>query len=105
MVGEERNTCCCIYHVEMDMMKAGLITLRDKLRGFHTSTNCKCLYVVCADQEQGINCHAHEHVFKHITAMWEACLCLRGESERWHRLECLMGDCFECGFHFFKVCH
>jgi hypothetical protein len=45
---KERNTCCCIYHVEMDMMKAGLITLRDKLRGFYTLTNCNCLCVVCA---------------------------------------------------------
>jgi hypothetical protein len=29
---KERNTCCCIYHVEMDMMKVGLRNLRDKVK-------------------------------------------------------------------------
>lgn len=85
-------------------MKAALSTLRDKLRGFHTSTNCACNCVVCVDEEGGVGCHAHDRIYKHITSMWEACLCPKGEYDRWHRLECLMGDCSRCGFHFFKVC-
>ena len=74
---KEWNTCCCIYHVEMDPMKAGLSTLRDKLRGFHTSTNCACNSVVCSDSEGGARCHAHDRIYKHITSMWELVFVLK----------------------------
>ena len=60
-------------------------------------------YVQIRKEELDTN-DAHDRIYKHITSMWEACLCPKGEYDRWHRLECLMGDCSRCGFHFFKVC-
>jgi hypothetical protein len=61
---KERNTYCCIYHVEMDMMKVGLSNLRDKVKSMHAG--CTCEYIVCLANVGGA-CHAHEHIFKRIT--------------------------------------
>lgn len=84
-------------------MKAGLSNLRDKLRGMHTSANCQCDCAVCAGNVEGV-CHAHEQVFKRITLMWEACVCSKQEVDIWHKLDCLMGNCLDCGFHLFPLC-
>ena len=31
-------------------------------------------------------------------------MCLKGEFDVWHKLECLMGDCSSCGFHLLSFC-
>ena len=59
-------------------MKVALSNLRDKLRGLHASSNCVCQCVICLGNGEG-GFHAHEHVFKRITLMWEACVCPKGE--------------------------
>ena len=86
------------------MMKVGLSNLKDKLRGFHSIINYASNCRVCGDEEQGIGCHVHDRIYKYITLMQKACIYLKEEYERWHRLECLIGDCSQCGFYFFKVC-
>lgn len=45
---KERNVCCCIYHVEMDLMRVGLNTMRDQVRGLHTKLQCSCFCPVCS---------------------------------------------------------
>jgi hypothetical protein len=64
---KERNTCCCIYHVEMDMMKVELNNLRDKVKSMHAGCACEC--IVCLANVGGRACHAHEHIFKRITSV------------------------------------
>jgi len=59
--------------------------------------------MVCLGNGEGI-CYVHEHIFKWITLIWEACVCPKGEFDVWHRLECLMGDCNMCGFHLLNIC-
>ena len=100
---KERNTCCCIYHVQMDFMKVALGLLRDKQRGVHSSSSCTCECSVCKGEIPGA-CHAHEAIFKRITLMWESCVCPKGELDVWHKLECLMGECPNCGFELFALC-
>jgi hypothetical protein len=85
----------------MDMMKVGLSNLRDKLRGMHAGCACEC--IVCTANVGGA-CHAHEHVFKRITSVWESCVCRKGELDVWHKLDCLIGDCTQCGFHLLALC-
>jgi hypothetical protein len=46
--------------------------------------------------EQDI-CQAHNKVYKGVTGLWEECVCPKREFEEWHRLDCLMGECVECG--------
>lgn len=88
----------------MDMMKVGLNNLRDRVRGFHCATDCTCECLVCAGDSQGGGCQVHDRVFKHMTLMWESCVCPKGEFEKYHRLECLMGACSDCGFKLFDLC-
>jgi len=84
-------------------MKVGLSNLREKTRGLHAQMTCVCDCRVCAGNVEG-TCCAHENVFKRITLMWESCVCPKGEYDVWHRLECLMGDCSECGYHLLPIC-
>lgn len=84
-------------------MKVGVNNLRDKVRGLHAKTNCDCGCWVCASDTEG-GCHAHCQIYKRITLMWEACVCPKGELEVWHKLDCLMGDCPDCGFELFPLC-
>jgi len=100
---KEKNRCCCIYNVEMDFIRVALSNLTDRLRGLHASINCACLCVVCIGNGEG-SCHEHEHIFKRITLMWKACICLKGEFDLWHMLECLTGDCLHYGFHLLTFC-
>jgi len=32
---KDRNTCCCNYHVELDMLKVGLNYMKDGKKGLH----------------------------------------------------------------------
>jgi hypothetical protein len=58
---------------------------------------------VCKGEVEGA-CHAHEAIYKHITLLWESCVCPKGELDVWHKLECLMGECSLCRFHLFPLC-
>ena len=84
-------------------MKVALSLLRDKHRGLHCIVSCTCECLVCKGEITG-TCHAHEAVFKRITLMWESCVCPKGELDVWHKLECVMGECPNCGFHIFALC-
>jgi len=71
-------------------MLVGLNNLRNKLQGLYVHCLCRCM--VCIGNGEGICC-IHEPTFKRTTLIWEACVCLKGEFDVWHRLECLVGDC------------
>jgi len=78
----ERNMCCCIYHVEIDELRIAIY-------------NMKKFGKVCS-HESG-KCTASCEILSHLTALWESIVCPRGESEEWHKLECLLGECSMCG--------
>lgn len=99
---KDQNTCCCVAHVEMDLMREGLNALRDSMRGLHARSGCTCPCEVC-NTEVGI-CHAHTHVFERLTLLWLACVCPKGELDKWHNLECVMGRCQDCGVKRLKLC-
>ena len=101
--------CCCIYHVEMDLMRVGLNTLREEKRGLHAQRGCSCACAVCSTvlddaAADGVCCDAHHSVYKRITQLWEACLCPKLEFAEWHNLSCLMGECEDCGVETLPLC-
>src|SRR5665811_41904 len=65
---KDRSSCCCIYHVEMDMMKVSLSNMRDQLHGLHASLGCNCTCEVCGVGDAG--CCAHIKNFKRMTLLW-----------------------------------
>lgn len=50
--------------------------------------SCNCLYEVCGPVSE--KCEAHFHVHDNLTDMWNACVCAKGEVDKWHELDCLM---------------
>lgn len=84
------------------MMKQGLCTLRDSQRGLHSSMSCNCSCEVCGPDSE--KCEAHSHVHDSLTDMWNACVCAKEELDKWHRLDCLMGRCPDCGVTKFDFC-
>ena len=99
---KDQSTCCCIYHTEMDMMRTGLNDLRSCSRGLHSSQSCNCAWNICGDGEG--HCEAHSHAFERLTILWTSCLCPKGDFDKWHKLDCLMGNCVECGVKKLDFC-
>jgi hypothetical protein len=38
------------------------------------------------------------------TKGWEDCVCPKGDFEEWHKVNCLMGECVECGVGKLLIC-
>ncbi len=45
---KDRNTCCCKYHVELDLLKVGLNYMKDGKKGLHAQFGCQCHCNVCS---------------------------------------------------------
>jgi hypothetical protein len=89
------NVYCCKYHVELDMLKQGLNNIRDVRIGAHVKNACACEYSVCKVSNPNSHlCQAHDKVYFEVTMLWEECVCPKPKLQEWHKLECLMGDCF-----------
>jgi ferredoxin-like protein FixX len=39
-----------------------------------------------------------------VTKLWEDRVCPKGDFEKWHKLDYLMGECVECGVGKLAVC-
>ena len=100
----ERNVCCCRYHVEIDMLREGLNRMRDGRRGLHALQSCECTCDVCLVQIEGDNCKAHVKAFPGTTALWQDIVCPKPSNAEWHALACVMGDCSECGVSKLAIC-
>jgi hypothetical protein len=68
----ERNTCCCIYHVELNELLLALNKMR--------ATGKVCT------QKDGAGCAASNTSYKGLIELWQAILCPKGEFEEWHDL-------------------
>ena len=100
---KDRNVCCCKYHVELDMLREAYNTMRDAMKGVHTFISCTCLCSVCSDAPED-SCSAHLTKCDGVTKFWEQIVCPKGESEEFHKLECLMGSCSQCGVDSLQLC-
>jgi hypothetical protein len=87
----ERNTCCCIYHVELNEL---LLALNKMRAGGKVCTH-----------EDGTGCAASNTVYKGLTELWQSIVCSKGEFQEWHDLQCLLGTCGDCGLKLLPVCN
>lgn len=100
------NTCCCRYHQEMMELLIALDILRSDKEGVHFHCECIC------DMVCGVNfnnrsfrmCAAHLKVYQRLTNLWESILCKKDDMCMWHKRDCLMGNCADCGIELLRVC-
>jgi hypothetical protein len=80
-------------------MRQGLNALRDLMYGLHAFLKCNCACNVCINKSmvESTSCNAHNRVYKHISLLWEECVCSKGEFDQWYKLEFVMGTCKQCG--------
>jgi hypothetical protein len=51
---QERNTCCCKYHIKMDELCVGCNNMRAKGKGIHDQVGCQCnCEHVCQHEGEG----------------------------------------------------
>jgi hypothetical protein len=49
-------------------------------------------------------CSIPSKVYKGITALWQDCVCVKPELEEWHKQECLLSECQNCGVEKLHLC-
>jgi len=91
---KERNTCCCIYHVEIMELLEALNLMRLKLR-LHDFCTYTCDYEeICKPIEvSGNGCQGKEVRYIGTTELWKLIVCPKDEFAEWHAQDCLFGDC------------
>ena len=101
----ERNVCCCRYHVEIDMLREGLNRIRDARKGFHFLQDCLCECEVCgSEQRHEVNCGAHTKVYTGTTSLSQEIVCSKSEDVQWNALSCVMDDCDNCDISKLAIC-
>jgi hypothetical protein len=91
--------------VELDMLWEGLNNLQHLKAGLHSHANCQCNYRVCTDTDHdNENYKAHTKTYKGTTALWEDVVCSKIETNLWHKYDCLMGLCNDCGVSKLPLC-
>lgn len=100
---KDRNVCCCKYHVELDMLREGLNAMRNAKKGVHAFLSCTCNCPVCVSPSESTSCTA-DSTYKGVTMLWEQVVCPKEDSAEFHKLQCLMGSCSECGTESFQIC-
>ncbi len=103
---KDKNICCCKYHVELDMLKVSLNFLRDPKKGMHEKLRCHCHCNVYSSigESRDLMCSVLGKVYKGITQLQHDCVCGKGELEKWHRCECLLGEPHNCGVDKLPLC-
>lgn len=79
----------------MDLLREALNSFRDASKGNQCHAGCICDCEVCGLGIDG--CLATANTFDRLTSVWEACVCPKGELDKFHKLCCLMGQCSACG--------
>jgi hypothetical protein len=49
-------------------------------------------------------CNSHREVYNRLTNLWTSILCEKPELSMWHKRQCLMGTCADCGLELLKLC-
>ncbi len=102
----EWNTCCCRYHTELKLLVTGFNDMRSDSTDIHAICLCKCQEVCVVDAESTSACmrSANVQVFGGIIDMWSSILCAKPQDSSWHKKECLLGECPNCGIQNLKIC-
>ena len=53
----------------------------------------------------GVGCAIGTSAYKGLTELWQGIVCLKGEFEEWHELQCLLGSCADCGMKLLPICN
>ena len=99
----ERNLCCCIYHVEMEELLYAFTQLRIKY-GIHDKVDCTCQCEVCLTESNVEHCVARVFLYHGLTTISDAVLCPKAPYSTWHSKNCLFGDCLSCGVDILPMC-
>jgi hypothetical protein len=87
------------------MLQEGLNNLRHLKNGLHSHANCQCNCGVCTDTDRdNENCKAHTKTYRGTTALWEDVVCSKIETDLWHKYDCFMGLCNNCGVSKLPLC-
>jgi hypothetical protein len=73
---------------------------------------CQEVCVVDAESTSACMCFANVQVFGGIVVqvfggivdMWSSILCAKPQDSSWHKKECLLGECPNCGIQNLKIC-
>jgi hypothetical protein len=80
------------------MLQEGLNNLRHLKTGLHPHANCQCNCGVCTDTDRdNENCKAYTKTYKGTIALWEDVVYSKIETYLWHKYNCFMGLCNNCG--------
>ena len=91
----ERNTCCCVYHVKMDMLRLAVNAMRTDSKGIHGEL-CVCTCEVCRPNGEDNRCNARNMTYASVSELWRSCVCEKEPSCEWHRRTCLLRTCKVC---------
>jgi hypothetical protein len=100
------NTCCCRYHQKLTKLMIALDMMRMDKHEVHSNCPCDC-DIVCGGlgcKGDSRVCNSHRQVFVQLTNLWSSILCPKPELSLWHRRECLMGTCPDCGLQLLRIC-
>jgi hypothetical protein len=97
---QEFNSCCCRYHVQIAELKDGFNNMRRRF--LHTSCNCNC--DVCGARGPETPCWASSSTVEGVRAMCDLVLCSKLESMDFHKLDCIRGNCTDCGVWKLQLC-
>jgi hypothetical protein len=89
----------------MELLIAVDIMRSDK-EGVHSDCDCKC-DMVCGGSVNNWSikmCSVHLKVYQRLTNLWESILCEKEDMCMWHKWDCLMGNCIDCGIELLRVC-
>jgi len=101
----EWNTCVCWKHSEMEELSVGINAMRAIGQGIHN--DCECMCEICrppGTPNDVTGCQAFSCKYNRISDLWCSILCAKPEYSEFHRRECLLGACLNCGAHKLKVC-
>jgi hypothetical protein len=94
----ECTVCCCVYHVDTQLMKDAINRMQDYRLGIHIlhDEQCECLVCYPPGSTGSSQCHATSICFAGTTKLWQSCVCLKGELDMWHK-DWLTRNCVLCG--------
>ena len=84
-------------------MKAVFNHIRSPNLGLH-GKSCDCDCEVCYIDDYTNGCGAYEHSYNNITKPWDSFMCPKASNSVFHGLECLNGECPNCGATKWNIC-
>jgi len=83
----------------------GLNDMQINLVGIHATCVCKYPKVCAVNVESTFDCacFTHSQIYGGITNLWTSIMCGKSLDSLWHKRECLLGKCPNCGIQILKI--